>query len=214
MIFLHRGYSRQAPCEMALQSKLHIAMLARATASWLSRAVTRSRKHSGSVPSIPLTCTVLLSPGGRSRWQTAFCWSQELACSVKHKVVWSTVLRPPTLIYNPEALSDAHLDASVLIFCGNYGNPTRGKPEIILRSLFSTVNSPEVQRIVFLLPAKPSTSVPGHTAEQFALHICPSQTSTHKTAFFHGPWAGQHHNTCVLPAERDLYLVCMEALVE
>lgn len=188
-------------------------MPARVTVSWLCRAVTRSRKHSGSVPFIPLTCTVLPSPGGRFRWQTAFCWSQELACSVKHKVVWSTVLRPPAHIYNPEAVPGAHLDASVLIFCGNYGN-LNVVSQIILRSLFSTVNSTKVQRIDFLLPAKPSTSVPGHTAEQFALHICPSQTSTHKKAFFHGPWADQHHNTCMLPAGRDLYLVCTEALVE
>lgn len=183
-------------------------MFARGTASWPCREVTRSRRCSCSAPSIPLTCTALPSPGGRSRSQTVFCWSQELACSVKDKCFCSTTLRSPAHICSPEAVLSASLDESALIFCGSDRNPTHAQAGFILRNVFSTVHSTKVQRIALLLPGKPSASVPGHTAEQLALHICPSKTSTPQIALLYGPWAVQHHNTCMLPAGRDLCLMC------
>lgn len=99
------------------------------------QVVTGSRKHSSSAPFIPLTCTVLLSLEGRSRSQTAFCWSQEPACSVKHKVFCSVVLRSPAHVYSPETILSTSLDASALISCGSDGNPTQAEPGIIPRSV-------------------------------------------------------------------------------
>lgn len=173
--------------------------------------VTGSRRCSSSAPFIPLTCTVLPSPGGRSRSQTVFCWSQELACSVKHKVFCSIVLRSPARVYYPETILSASLDVSALAVMEN---PQMLSQESYWGVYLSTVNNTIVQRIALLLPAKPSTSVPGHILEQFALHTHPSQTSSPKIALFYSPQAGQHRNTCMLPAGRDLSLVSVEALVK
>lgn len=84
----------------------------------------------------PLTCTVLLSPGGRSRSLTAFCWSQELACSDKHKGFCSTVLSSPAHVCSPETILSASLDVSTLISCDSDGNPTQAEPGIIPRRGF------------------------------------------------------------------------------
>lgn len=118
---LKRGYNEQALCEMALCSKLHVTMPATAMGSWPCRW---SQGAENIAPFIPLTCIVLLSPGGRSRSQTAFCWSQELACSVKHKAFCSTVLRSPAHACSPETILSASLDVSALISCGSDGKHT------------------------------------------------------------------------------------------
>lgn len=165
------------------------------------QVVTGSRRRSGSAPFIALTCTVLLSPGGRSRWQTAFCWSQELACSVKHKVFCSIVLRSPAHVCHPETILSASLDVSALAVMENPHTLSQGSYWGVY---LSTVNSTIVQRIALLLPAKPSTSVPGHILEQSALYTHPSQTSAPKIALFYGPQAGQH----AASRERSFFSKC------
>lgn len=118
------------------------------------QVVTGSRKQTA--PFIPLTCTVLRSPRGRSHSQTAFCWSQELVCSIRHKGFCSTVLRSPAHVCSPETILSASLDVSALISCGSDGNPTHAEQETILRSVLVTINSTTVHRIALLLPAQPS----------------------------------------------------------
>lgn len=120
----------------AVYSKLHIASLAKATVSWPCRGHGEKKTQQFSTVH-PLTCTVLLSPGGRSRSQTAFCWSQELACSVKHKGFCLTVLRSPAHVCSPETILSASLDVSALISCGSDGNSTHAEPGIILRRGFA-----------------------------------------------------------------------------
>lgn len=113
----------------------------------------------------PLTCTVLLSPGGRSHSLTAFCWSQELACSVKHKGFCSTVLRSPAYSCSPETILTTSLDVLALISCGSDGNPTHAEPEDHTEERICTQQM-ALQYRALLLPAKPSTSVSGCISEQ------------------------------------------------
>lgn len=159
----------------AVYSKLHIALLVRA----------HGEKQTWQFSTIhPLTCTVLLSPGGRSRSLTAFCWSQELACSVKHKGFLFHIFK----VSSPHLQSRNHIKCKFGCVSSDFLWQWWKSHTLSQRSYWGedlyTANSTTVQS--FAVSSK-NICFWMCFRTVVALHTRTSQTSSPKIALFYGP---------------------------